>query len=352
MSVPVHSSQVPSENACCASSAPTYGWPLPSGSPFVIRGREAREQTSAAAAATATMSDLRIDSPLRRFAERSRVSDGSLGFPAMEAEDLGLDTHRDLQGVYRYYELAKRAEWQVRDLPWGEIPPIPEYSGSPQKLARRRDLWRSVITQQLQADELAVEMATQLFSIAPDHEAKLYYTTMVQDESRHTEAWLKLIAESGGMTERDPHLDQLAHMTLDADTLEEKVFVMQVFYERLIIPRFRMIARSSRGTILEDLCNRLTIDDGIHHGAGMAYERVLLEGAGRGVQTKLDRRREPDAAGLHPARAVAAEGARVHRRADARDRHPHAQGRPGAGRPAREVTRDRRQRHRAPADLH
>src|SRR4029077_20951293 len=49
----------------------------------------------------------------------------------------------------------------------------------------------------------------------------------------------------------------------------------------------RMIARSSRGTILEDLCNRLTIDDGIHHGAGMAYERVLLEGAGRAVQTKL-----------------------------------------------------------------
>src|SRR5215468_5029930 len=114
----------------------------------------------------------------------------------------------DLQGVYRYYELAKRAEWQVRDLPWGEIPPIPEYRGTPQKLARRRDLWRSVVTQQLQADELAVEMATQLFSIAPDHEAKLYYTTMVQDESRHTEAWLKLIEEAGGMAERDPYLDR------------------------------------------------------------------------------------------------------------------------------------------------
>ena len=78
----------------------------------------------------------------------------------------------------------------------GRAPPIPEYHGSPQKLARRRDLWRSVVTQQLQADELAVEMAAQLFSIAPDHEAKLYYTTMVQDESRHTEAWLKLIHEA------------------------------------------------------------------------------------------------------------------------------------------------------------
>ena len=48
-----------------------------------------------------------------------------------------------------------------------------------------------------------------------------------------------------------------------------------------------MIARSSRGTLLEDLCNRLAIDDGIHHGAGMAYERVLLEGAGPRVKTRL-----------------------------------------------------------------
>src|SRR5919204_1424726 len=95
-------------------------------------------------------------------------------------------------GVLRFYELAKRAEWQVRDLPWADAPPIPEYKGSPQKLARRRDLWRSVVTQQLQADELAVAMAAQLFSLAPHIEAKMYYSTMVQDESRHTEAWLKL----------------------------------------------------------------------------------------------------------------------------------------------------------------
>src|SRR5512138_2703995 len=120
-------------------------------------------------------------------------------------------------GVLRYYELAKRAEWQVRDLPWGELPPIPEYSGSPKKLARRRDMWRSVITQQLQADELAVQMSAQLFTLAPDREAKLYYTTMVQDEARHTEAWLKLIDEAGGRGERDPYLDQLVDRTLNAE---------------------------------------------------------------------------------------------------------------------------------------
>src|SRR5262252_10158297 len=182
-------------------------------------------------------------------------------------------------GVLRFYELAKRQEWQVRDLPWGEIPPIPEGRGSAQRQARRKDMWRSVLTQQLQADMLACEMSSQLLNIAPDAEAKLYYSTMVQDESRHTEAWLKLIEEAGGTAERDPYLDNLAHMTLEADTLEEKVLQMQVFYERLIISRFRLIARSSRGTVLEDLCNRLTTDDGIHHGAGMAYEKVLLRGA-------------------------------------------------------------------------
>src|SRR5204862_1328352 len=131
----------------------------------------------------------------------------------------------------------------------------------------------------LEADVHGCDMASELLNSARDQEAKLYYSTMVQDESRHTEAWLKLIAEVGDTAERDPHLDKLAHMTLEADTLEEKVFLMQVFYERLIIPRFRLIARSSRGTVLEDLCNRLATDDGIHHGAGMAYERVLLAGA-------------------------------------------------------------------------
>jgi hypothetical protein len=205
--------------------------------------------------------------------------------PALE--DVAAEDRSRYAGVLRFYDLAKHQEWQVKDVPWGELAPIPEGKGSPERQTRRRDIWRSVVMQQLQADVLACEMAAQLLNAAPDAEAKLYYTTMVQDESRHTEAWLKLIGQIGGEGERDPHLDKLGHMFLEADTLEEKVFLMQVFFERLIIPRFRLIARSSRGTILEDICNRLAIDDGIHHGAGMAYERVLLEDADRKVKQQL-----------------------------------------------------------------
>jgi hypothetical protein len=189
--------------------------------------------------------------------------------------------------VFRYYELAKKREWQVRDIPWEDLPPIPESSGAKKKQARRRDIWRSVITQQLQADSLAVEMAAQLLELARHQDAKLYYSTMAQDEARHVEAWLRLIAAAGGPTERDPHLDKLAQIFLGLDSLEEKVLLMQVFFERMIIPRFRLIARASRGTVLEDLCNRLTIDDGIHHGSGMAYEKVLLRTASKQTKEKM-----------------------------------------------------------------
>ena len=248
-------------------------------------------------------------------------------------------------GVLRFYDLAKHAEWKVDDVAWGELPPVPEGKGSPERQARRRDIWRSVVMQQLQADIIACEMAAQLLNAAPDPEARLYYSTMVQDESRHTEAWLKLIGQVGGEGERDPHLDKLGRMFLDADSLEEKVFLMQVFFERLIIPRFRLIARSSRGTILEEICNRLAIDDGIHHGSGMAYERILLEHAPRS-QVPADRRREPDAPRVRAACAVAAEGARVHRLADGGARPRTAAPGARARAPARGLARSRRQRSR------
>ena len=48
-----------------------------------------------------------------------------------------------------------------------------------------------------------------------------------------------------------------------------------------------MIASASRGTVLGDLCNRLTVDDGIHHRSGVAYERVLLDGASRKQKQQL-----------------------------------------------------------------
>jgi hypothetical protein len=89
-----------------------------------------------------------------------------------EVTETEADGREAYAGVLRFSELAKKQEWQVRDLPWGEVPPVPVTTkGTPEKRARRLDVWRSVVTQQLQADELACEMSSQLLNIAPDPEA-------------------------------------------------------------------------------------------------------------------------------------------------------------------------------------
>lgn len=180
------------------------------------------------------------------------------------------------EGMNRYYALAKRAAWDVRDLSWGQIAPVPEGIGSAEKKARRHAMWRSVVTQQLQADLIAVQCSVQLLTTAPDHEARLYYSTMTNDEARHCEAWLRLTHEVGGTCEPDPYLEKLGKLVMEVDTLEEKIWLFQVAFEGLVIPRFHQIAKSSPGTILAEICNRLTIDDGIHHGSGVCYEKLLL----------------------------------------------------------------------------
>ena len=180
-------------------------------------------------------------------------------------------------GMTRFYNLAKRQAWDVRQLPWGEVAPVPEGSGSAEKKARRHSMWRSVVTQQLQADIIAVQMAVQLFTAAPDFEAQLYYTTMTNDESRHCEAWMRLCNEIGGVCEPDPYLEQLGKLTMNADTLEEQIWLFQCAFEGLVIPRFHQIAAASQGTVLSDICTRIAIDDGIHHGSGVCYEKLLLE---------------------------------------------------------------------------
>jgi len=74
----------------------------------------------------------------------------------VSAEPVALEEDRSrYAGVLRFYDLAKHAEWQVADVPWGALPPVPEGKGSPQRQARRRDIWRSVVMQQLQADIIA-----------------------------------------------------------------------------------------------------------------------------------------------------------------------------------------------------
>ena len=191
-------------------------------------------------------------------------------------EEAGNSPANTAEGMKRFYGLAKRQAWDIRHLSWGEIPGVPEGRGSEEKRGRRLAMWRSVVTQQLQADLIAAQLSVQLLADASDPEAKLYYSTMAQDEARHFEAWLQLSDAVGGTCEPDPFLEKLSRLAMEVDTIEEKIWLLQVAYEGLVIPRFHQIANAAPGTVLAEICTRLAIDDGIHHGAGVCYEKLLL----------------------------------------------------------------------------
>jgi len=188
--------------------------------------------------------------------------------------------HREPRGVFRFYKLAKRAEWGIAELPWNDRPLIPELRGSAEKRARRS----SVAVGDHPAAPSRRAGGRDVDAAALDGAPPRRQVVLLDDGAgrvRHCEAWLKLIGQVGGTAERDPHLAKLARATLDAETIEEKVFMMQVFFERLIIPKFKAIARAARGP-----CSRISATASRSTtvsttAAGMAYERICSIGQPR-----------------------------------------------------------------------
>ena len=188
-----------------------------------------------------------------------------------------------LRRLRRYYQLAQRQVWRVEDLPWDSQPVLPEKHAS----ERWRGVWRSILTQLLQADQMAVTASAELLSLAEHPTAALYYTTMVQDEARHVEALLKVAASVGELGQRNPYLDELAAMVWEFETLEERVVGIQGFFEALVIPFFHDISRIAHDTVLGTLCQRLAVDDGVHHGSGVAYGDYLMARASPALRRQV-----------------------------------------------------------------
>jgi hypothetical protein len=179
-----------------------------------------------------------------------------------------------LDSLTRFYDLGKKGQWNAADVPW-HLPLVPDHRAS----ERRREVWRSIITQQYQADLYAVQAAAQFVVMAQDHPAQLYYSVMAQDEARHVEVWSRMAHAFGGPAEFDPYLAEMGQWVLEAQEIELKIIPLQVFFEGMAISAFREIAQTVPDTVLGDVCTRLAKDDSIHHGFGYAYAGVLLERA-------------------------------------------------------------------------
>lgn len=174
----------------------------------------------------------------------------------------------------QFYHAAKKAEWQIRDLSWENLEPVPHAENE-----RWNVLWSSVVAQQLQADLIAVEAAAKLLVDVQENEAKMYYSTMVQDEGRHCEAWKKLNDMLVPVEAHNPYLAEMGELFFNSEEIEKRVLAFQVCFEGAAIYAFKQIADSTQNTILCEMATRLVRDDSIHHNSGVAYAHYLIEKA-------------------------------------------------------------------------
>lgn len=221
------------------------------------------------------------ESPSVSFAEREARFNGAGG----DGADSCADSPRraPLERMMRFYQTAKRVAWSVDDLPWDDVPPVPRFESERWNL-----LWASVVQQQLQADQTAVEAAARLLVDVPDLEARMYYSTMVQDEARHLEGWTRLSAQLHPVDGFNPYFDELSQMLFDTELIEERVLVFQVLFEGCALEAFREIAKTTEQTILGAMAGKLLVDDAIHHRSGVTYESYLLSNASRSLKRHLE----------------------------------------------------------------
>jgi hypothetical protein len=190
-----------------------------------------------------------------------------------------------LRQLKHFYRAAKKRTWTVEGLGWDDLPPVPAM-----ETERWRLLWASVVKQQLQADIIAVEASTQLLLAVPEYEARMYYTTMVQDEGKHVEGWTRLVRSLDDVEAHNPYLQELGEMILDRDLItEQKVVGFQVVFEGAVIPAFKDISESANKTVLGEMARRLVRDDSIHHHSGVAYADYLFSKAPKSLKKDIAR---------------------------------------------------------------
>ena len=185
----------------------------------------------------------------------------------------------------QFYHAAKKAEWSSKDLPWDKYDPVPRVEQE-----RWRLVWASVVKQQLQADIIAVNLATKLLVQVEEREAQMYYGTMVQDEGRHCEVWSKLAGMMEDVECDNPYLREMGDLYADENGLEHLVVAFQACFEGAAIYAFKDISKAAHDSVLGAVATKLIKDDSIHHNSGVAYARYLLDRASPALKKDIHQR--------------------------------------------------------------
>jgi len=181
-----------------------------------------------------------------------------------------------LSKIVGLYQLAKRSQWDAQtDIDWDR--PLGFDAGAPEapQLAQRRDF----ATHFFIGKQGALATVSQLISMVPDLEAKLFLGTQVLDEARHVEVYAAYARKAGGFSQVNPELEVLMRSLMDAESYEVKIVGLQVLLEGTLLEWFMRTAKHTPCPVLRDVLSQVMKDEARHANFGVAYLTERLRNA-------------------------------------------------------------------------
>lgn len=170
------------------------------------------------------------------------------------------------------YEQAKENQWNATtDIAWEELPPLPD------------DLeWAVCQTMTFLAENEYSALyipAKFIAQINPHYiEAVMYLSTLIQDESRHIEAFTKrALANGGGLQYSSTLTERSLHSLFIQEDYFKSSFLLHVLGEGTFLDLLNFIEEYAPDPVTRQIVNLAKIDEGRHVAYGIGHVRHILE---------------------------------------------------------------------------
>ena len=175
------------------------------------------------------------------------------------------------ENVLTLYEEAKARQWNAtRDIPWGELSPLPD------------DLEKA--TCQLCTFLTEVEFvagdfpAKWLYRIPQDFlEVKSFLATQVMDEARHQEVFRKRAIAGGGLLHASPGFEWALKAILEAPSHTMGTFLLNLLGEGLVLSIFRSGEMIAKTHVDKEIFRRCLQDEARHVSYGVMELKYYLD---------------------------------------------------------------------------
>ncbi|WP_276353039.1 sulfurtransferase TusA family protein [Cohnella caldifontis] len=214
------------------------------------------------------------------FVPRGAVAEPGVpdfGFSLNQKDDVWSNNLLDL------YEQAKEKQWNATtDIAWDELPELPEEME-----------WAvcQIMTFLAENEYSALYIPAKFMARINPHyiEALMYLSTLIQDESRHIEAFTKrALAGGGGLQYSSALTERSLHSLFIQEDYFKSSFLLHVLGEGTFLDLLTFIEEHAPDPVTRQIVTLAKIDEGRHVAYGIGHVRHIIETHPGMVQALVD----------------------------------------------------------------